>query len=327
MKAIVYETYGPPEVLHLQEVEKPSPKDNEVLVKVHAASVNAADWRLMRANPFLVRFHVGFLKPTKFKILGVDIAGRVEAVGKNVSQFKPGDEVFGDVFASDLGGFAEYKCARENELVLKPSNISFEEAAAVPLAAVTALHGLRDKGQMQARQKVLINGASGGVGTFAVQLAKYFGAEVTAVCSTEKMDLARALGADHVLDYTQEDFTRSGRRYDLILAVNGSRSIFDYKRALTPGGAYVMAGGNTGQLFQALLLGPLISMFGKQKMGALTSMPNQKDLLFIKELLDSGKIKPVIDRLYPLSEVPEAIRYVEAGHAKGKVVIVLERSE
>lgn len=327
MKAIVYEAYGSPEVFHLKDVEKPSPNDNEVLVKVHAASVNAADWRMMRADPFLVRLIAGLLKPTKFQTLGADIAGRVEAVSKNVHQFEPGDEVFGDVSASGFGGFAEYKCARESELVLKPANISFEEAAAVPLAALTALHGLRDKGQIQPGQKVLINGASGGVGTFAVQLARYFGAEVTAVCSTGKVDLARSLGADHVIDYTQEDFTRSGRQYDLILAVNGNRSIFDYRRALTPNGAYVMAGGNTGQLFQALLLEPWISLIGKQKIGALTSTSNQKDLLFVKELLESGKIKPVIDRHYPLSEVPEAIRYVEEGHAKGKVTIFLERCE
>ncbi|WKJ90773.1 NAD(P)-dependent alcohol dehydrogenase [Methylomonas montana] len=327
MKAIVFETYGSTEVLRMRDVEKPLPKDNEVLVRVHAASVNAADWRMLRADPFLVRFYAGLLKPTKFQTLGADIAGRVEAVGKNVHQFQPGDEVFGDVFASGFGGFAEYKCARESELVLKPANISFEEAAAVPLAALTALHGLRDKGRIQAGQKVLINGASGGVGTFAVQLAKYFGAEVTAVCSTGKIDLALSLGADHVIDYTQEDFTRSRRQYDLILAVNGNRSIFDYRGALTPSGAYVMAGGSTGQLFQALLLGPWISLIGKQKMGALTSTPNQKDLLFMKALLESGKIKPIIDRHYPLSEVSKAIRYVEEGHAKGKVAIILECSE
>lgn len=327
MKAIVYETYGPPEVLHPKDVEKPSPKDNEILVRVYAASANAADWRLMRADPFLARLYSGLIRPTKFQILGADIAGRVEAVGKNVRQFRPGDEVFGDVFASGFGGFAEYKCARENELVLKPANLSFDEAAAVPLAALTALHGLRDKGQIQPGQQVLINGASGGVGTFAVQLAKYFGAEVTAVCSTGKVDMARALGADHVIDYTQDDFTKSGHQYDLILAVNGNRSIFDYKRALNPRGTYVMVGGNTRQLFQALLLGPWISLVGKQKIGALTSTPNQKDLLFMKELLESGKIRPVIDRRYTLGEVPEAIRYLEEGHAKGKVVIVLERGE
>ena len=323
MKAIVFAKYGPPDVLQLKEVDKPVPQDDEVLVKIHAASVNAADWRMMRADPFLVRLYAGLLKPTKFQILGADIAGRVEAVGKNVRQFKAGEEVFGDVFASGFGGFAEYKCARESELVLKPANLSFEEAAVVPLAAMTALHGLRDKGQIQPGQKVLINGASGGVGTFAVQLAKHFGAEVTAVCSTGKVDMARAIGADHVIDYTQEDFTRSGRQYDLILAVNGFHSIFDYRRALSPRGIYVMTGGNTAQLFQALLLGPWLSMAGKQKMGALTSTPNQKDMLFLKGLLESGKLKPVIDRRYPLSEVPAAVRYVEQGHAKGKVVITV----
>ncbi|MDD5059040.1 MAG: NAD(P)-dependent alcohol dehydrogenase [Sideroxydans sp.] len=321
MKAIVYTEYGSPDVLRLKEVEKPFPADDEVLVQVKASSVNAADWRMMRADPFLVRMYAGLLRPKKFHTLGADIAGRVEAVGKNVRQFQAGDEVFGDVFASGFGGFAEYKCARESELILKPGNLSFEEAAAVPLAAMTALHGLRDNGKIRAGQQVLIHGASGGVGTFAVQLAKHFGAVVTAVCSTAKAELARSLGADHVLDYTQQDFSRSGRQYDLILAVNGNRSIFDYKRALSPSGIYVMAGGNSTQLFQALLLGPWISMFGKQKMGALTSNPNQKDLLLLKELLESGKLKPVIDRRYPLSEVAEAVRYVEAGHAKGKVVI------
>ncbi len=323
MKAVVYTEYGSADVLKLKEVDKPAPADDEVLVKIHAASVNAADWRLMRADPFLARLYTGLFKPTRFQILGADIAGRVEAVGKNVHQFQPGDEVFGNMAKSNFGGFAEYKCARESELVLKPANLSFEEAAAVPLAALTALHGLRDKGQIQPGQKVLINGASGGVGTFAVQLAKYFGAEVTAVCSSGKADMARSLGADHVIDYTQEDFTRSGRQYDLIFAVNGNRSIFDYKRALSPRGIYVMAGGKPAQLFQALLLGPWISMLGKQKMGAVSSTPNQKDLLYLKELLESGKLKPVIDRRYPLSDLAIAIRYVEAGHANGKVVITV----
>ena len=245
MKAIVYTHYGPPEVLKLEDVQKPVPQDDEVLVKVHAASANAADWHLMRGQPFLMRLMgFGLLKP-KNTILGSDIAGRVEAVGRNVKQFQPGDEVFGNI----QGGFAEYVCAREDALVLKPANISFEEAAAVPLAALTALHGIRDKGQIKPGQKVLINGASGGVGTFAVQIAKYFWAEVTAVCSTEKMEMARSIGADHVIDYTQEDFTKSGWHYDLILGVNGFRSIFDYKRALSPRGIYVMAGGNTAQLF------------------------------------------------------------------------------
>jgi len=321
MKAIVYKEYGSPDVLHLEEVAMPTPADGEVLVKVQAASVNAADWRLMRADPFLARLYTGLFKPTRFQILGGDIAGRVEAVGKDVSQFKVGDEVFGEVSASGFGGFAEFKCARENELVLTPANLSFEEAAAVPLAALAALQGLRDKGQIQYGQKVLIYGASGGVGTFAVQIAKYYGAEVTAVCSTAKMELARSLGADHVIDYTQEDFTQSGARYDLILAANGDRSIFDYKRALNEGGIYVMVGGKAGQLFQALLLGPWLSMFGSKRMRAVTSKPNQEDLLFLKELIESGKVRPVIDRHFPLSEVADAVRYIEAGHATGKVVI------
>jgi len=321
MKAIVYSEYGSPDVLHLKELAMPIPAEDEVLVKVYAASVNAADWRLMRADPFLARLYTGLFKPTRFQILGGDIAGRVEAVGKNVSQFKAGDEVFGEVSATGFGGFAEYKCARENELVLKPASVSFEEAAAVPLAALAALQGLRDKGQIQAGQKVLINGASGGVGTFAVQIAKYFGAEVTAVCSSAKMELARALGADHVIDYTQEDFTQSGLLYDLILAANGNRSIFDYKRTLSERGIYVMAGGKAGQLFQAMLMGPWLSMFGSKQMRAVSSSPNQQDLEFLKSLLESGKVKPVIDRRYPLSEVAETVRYVEAGHANGKVVI------
>lgn len=322
MKAIVYTKYGPPDVLELKEVEKPAPKEDEVLVKVHVASVNAADWRLLRADPFLARLHSGLLKP-KYKILGSDIAGRVEAVGRNVKQFQPGDEVFGDIFECGLGGFAEYVCASEDALVLKPSNISFEEAAAVPLAAVTALHGLRDKGHIQPGQKVLINGASGGVGTFAVQIAKSFGAEVTAVCSTRNFYLASSLGADHVIDYTKEDFTKNGQRYDLILAANGYHSILDYKRALSTNGTYVVSGGSMAQLFQAMLLGPWISMTGSKKMVVLTSKPNQKDLVFMKELLEAGKVKPVIDRRYPLSEVAEALRYLEEGHARGKVVITV----
>ena len=327
MKAIVYTKYGPPDVLELKEVEKPTSKDDEVLVKVHAASVNALDWRLLRADPFLVRLmDGGFLKP-KNKILGADIAGRVEAVGRKVKQFRPGDEVFGDIFTCGLGGFAEYKCASEDALALKPVNLSFEEAAAVPLAALTALHGLRDKGQIQSGQKVLVNGASGGVGTFAVQIAKSFGAQVTAVCSTRNLDVARSIGADHVIDYTKEDFTKNGRRYDLILAANGYHSIFDYKRALSSNGIYVTTGGSMAQIFQAMFFGPLISMIGNKKMGILSSMPNKKDLVFIKELLEAGKVRPVIDRRYPLSELPEAIRYLEEGHARGKVVISVKNNK
>jgi NADPH:quinone reductase-like Zn-dependent oxidoreductase len=323
MKAIVYEKYGPPDVLQLKEVEKPGPKDDEVLIKVHASSVNAADWHILRADPFLVRLMTGgFLKP-KYKILGAAVAGRVEAVGRNVRQFQPGDEVFGDLFECGWGGFAEYVCARENALALKPANISFEEAATVPVAAVTALQGLRDKGQIQPGQKVLINGAGGGVGTFAVQIAKSFGAEVTAVCSTRNLDMVRSIGSDQVIDYTREDFTQNGQRYDLILAANGYHSISDYKRALSHMGIYVATGGSMAQMFQAILLGPWISMIGSKKMCNLTAKPNQKDLVFVKELIEAGKVKPVIDRRYPLSEVPEALRYLEAGHAKGKVVITV----
>ncbi len=321
MKAIVYHNYGSPDVVKLEEVEKPAPQDNEVLVKVHAASVNAADWHIMRGKPYFMRLMgFGLLKP-KYKILGTDIAGQVEAVGRNVKQFQPGDEVFGSI----RGGFAGYVCAREDALVLKPANISFEEAAAVPIAAVTALQGLRDKGQIQPGQKVLINGASGGVGTFAVQIAKAFGAEVTAVCSTRNVDQARSIGADQVIDYTREDFTQNGQRYDLILAMNGYHLLSDYKRALSPKGTYVMTGGSMAQLFQALLLGPWISMTGSKKMGNLMAKLNQKDLVFMKDLLEAGKVVPIIDRRYPLSQVAEALRYLEEGHAKGKVVISVEQ--
>ena len=323
MKAIVYTEYGSPDVLELKEVAKPAPKDDQVLVKVHAVSVNAADLHLLRADPFLIRLSSGFLKP-KHTILGSDIAGRVEAVGSNVTQFKPGDEVFGDISACGWGGFAEYVCVRENALVLKPTNLSFEQAAAVPMAAVTALQGIRHAGQIRPGQKALINGASGGVGTFAVQLAKSFGAEVTAVCSTRNLETARLIGADHVIDYTKEDFATNGQQYDLILAANGDRSISDYKRALSPKGVYVQTGGSMGQMTQAMIQGPWISMTGSKKMGNMgVAKPNQNDLVFMKALLETGKVKPVIDRCYPLSEVPEALRYLEEGHARGKVVITV----
>ena len=318
MKAIVYHEYGSPDVLNLEEVEKPTPKDDEVLIKVHAASVNAGDWHLLRGKPFLIRLMgFGLLKP-KNKILGADIAGRVEAVGRNVKQFQPGDEVFGMG-----GGFAEYVCKREDRLALKPANMSFEEAAAVPMAAVTALQGLRDKGQIQPGQKVLINGASGGGGTFAVQIAKSFGAEVTGVCSTRNLDRARSIGADQVIDYTQEDFTKKGQRYDLILAANGYHPILDYKRALSPKGIYVMTGGSMAQMFQAMLLGPWISKTGSKKMGFMVAEQSQKDLVFLKELLEARKVVPVIERRYPLSQVAEAVRYLEEGHAQGKIVITV----
>jgi NADPH:quinone reductase-like Zn-dependent oxidoreductase len=287
--------------------------------------LNAGDLHLLKADPFLMRLDSGLLKP-KNKILGADVAGRVELVGRNVKQFKPGDEVFGDISACGWGGLAEYAAVSENALALKPANISFEEAAAVPMAALIALHGLRDKGQIQTGQKVLINGASGGVGTFAVQIAKSFGAEVTAVCSTRNLDMVRSIGADHVIDYTQEDFTQNGQQYDLILAANGDRSISDYKGALSPKGIFVVSGGSMAQLFQVMLLGPWISMTGDKKMSNLLSMPNQKDLFFMKELLETGKVKPVIDRCYPLSESAEAFRYLEEGHAKGKVVITVQHN-
>jgi NADPH:quinone reductase-like Zn-dependent oxidoreductase len=326
MRAIVCHRYGPPDVLALEEIEKPVPKDDEVLVKVHATSVNAADWHILRADPFMVRLSFGFLKP-KYRILGADAAGRVEAVGRNAKQFQPGDEVFGDISACGWGAFAEYVCAREDAFVPKPTNVTFEEAAAVPFAGVTALQALRDKGHIQPGQKVLIDGASGGVGTFAVQIAKSFGAEVTAACSTRNLEMVRSIGADRVIDYTREDFTRNERRYDLIFAANGYHSIFEYRRVLSPKGIYVMTGGSGAQMFQAMLLGPWISMAGGKKMGAMLQKPNQKDLFVMKELLETGKVVPVIDRRYPLNEVAEAIRYLEKGHAKGKVVITVEDSD
>jgi NADPH:quinone reductase-like Zn-dependent oxidoreductase len=324
MKAIVYTKYGPPDVLQLKEVEKPTPRDNEALVKVHAASLNAADLDYLRGR-WMVRF-AGPLKPM-YKILGSDIAGRVEAVGRNVKQFHPGDEIFVDLFVSGFGAFAEYVCVPETALMLKPAGMTFEEAAAYPQAALLALQGLRDKGRIQKGQKVLINGAGGGAGTFAVQLAKYFGAEVTGVDSTGKLDMLRSIGADHVIDYTQEDFTKSGQRYDLILDVVVHRSIFDYKRALSPGGICAMVGGSMARVFLSMLLGPLILMMGRKKMGIVMWKPNKKeDLDFLKELFEAGKVVPVIDRRYPLSEVPEALRYLEEGHALGKVVITVEHN-
>jgi NADPH:quinone reductase-like Zn-dependent oxidoreductase len=320
MKAVVYTKYGSPDVLQIKEIEKPAPKENEVLIKIHAASVNAYDWHLLTADIFLIRLMgVGLLKP-KYTGLGVDIAGRIEAVGKNVKQFRPGDEVYGMV----KGGFAGYACALEDALALKPSNLSFEEAAAVPMAAVTALQGLRDKGKIQAGQKVLINGASGGVGTFAVQIAKSFGAEVTAVCSTRNVDQARSLGANHVIDYTKENFTKSGQQYDLIFAANGYHPLSAYKRALTPKGIYVMAGGSRAQMFQAMLMGKWMSERDGRKMGGVTANRSQKDLVILKELIEAGKVVPVIDRRFPLSEAAEALRYLGAGHARGKVVITVE---
>lgn len=321
MKATIYTKYGSPDVLRLEEVKKPTPGDNEVLLKIQAASVNALDWHLLRGKPLFIRLSLGILRP-KNQILGNDKAGRIEAVGKNVKQFQPGDDVFGETRG---GAFAEYACVSADELVIKPDNISYQEAAVVPVAAVTALQALR-KGQIQSGQKVLINGASGGVGSFSVQIAKAFGAEVTAVCSSQNVDMVRSIGADHVIDYTKEDFTYNGRRYDLIHAANGDRSIFEYKRALSPNGNYVVSGGSMSQMFQGMLLGSLLSERSGKKMGFLSVKMNIQDLSFVAELLASGKVKPVIDRHYPLKEVAQAIAYLEEGHAKGKVVITMNDS-
>jgi NADPH:quinone reductase-like Zn-dependent oxidoreductase len=320
MKAVIYTQYGPPDVLQLIEVEKPFPKDNEVLIKVHAASVNPVDWHFMRGTPYLLRLEAGLLKPKKSS-LGADVAGVIEEVGKDVKEFKRGDEVFG----SCNGSFAEYVCASEKWLVKKPANLTFEQAAAVPVAAFTALQGLRDKGQIQPGQKLLINGASGGVGTFAVQIAKSFGANVTGVCSTRNVDMVRSIGADHVIDYTQEDFTQNGQRYDLIFDLVGNRSLSKCRRVLDPNGILIIVGAPNNGLW----LGPMkralhatvISRFVSQRMLMFIALTNKKDLLVMEELLISGKVTPIIDRRYPLCEVPQAIRYLEEGHARGKVII------
>jgi NADPH:quinone reductase-like Zn-dependent oxidoreductase len=320
VKAIVYTQYGPPDVLAFKDVPPPAPKDNEVLIEVRAASVNPLDWHIMRGEPLPLRLMTGLRKPTR-TVLGCDIAGRVEAVGKDVKLFQPGDEVFG---GAGVGGFAEFVCAVEEKLALKPCNLSFEEAAAVPVAATTALQGLRDKGGIRPGYKVLIEGASGGVGTFAIQIAKCSGAEVTAVCSTAKMETARSLGADHVIDYTREEFSRSGQHYDLIFAANSYCSLFDYRRALKPGGVCVMAGGSGDQILQTIFLRSLLSATGNKKMRGLLAKINNKDLVVLKELLEAGKIAPFIERRYPLSRAAEAIRYLEEGHAQGKVVLTVE---
>ncbi|WP_163099795.1 NAD(P)-dependent alcohol dehydrogenase [Peribacillus alkalitolerans] len=322
MKAIVSHKYGPPDVLELTEVEKPIPEDNQVLVKIHAASVNFCNLVLLKGEPFLARLAFGLLKP-KYTIPGGDITGRVEAVGKDVKEFQPGDEVFGDLSGCGWGGFAEYVSVPENALALKPANVTFEEAAAVPMAGVTALQGLRDKGKVQSGQKVLINGASGGVGTFAVQIAKAFGAEVTGVCSTRNIDILRSIGADHVIDYTKQDFTQMPQNYDLILGVNGHHPISAYKRVLNRNGVFVHVGGTGAQMFQTIALGPWNSLTGSKKIDTLLQRPNQEDLNQMKELLEAGKVKPVIDRCYKLSEVKEAFRYFEEGHSQGKVVITV----
>jgi NADPH:quinone reductase-like Zn-dependent oxidoreductase len=327
MKAAVYTEYGPPDVVQLREMEKPAPKPDEVLIETRAASVNAYDLHYLRADPFFIRLMGGgLLKPSNQR-LGADIAGRIEAVGTDVKQFQPGDEVYGDLARWGNGSFAEYVCASEDAVALKPANITFEAAAAVPMAGITALQALRDFGHIQPGHRVLIHGASGGVGTFAVQIAKAFGAEVTAVCSPRHLDMVRRIGADQVVDYTKEDFSRRGQRYDLILAANGNRSIRDYRRALSSKGILVVAGGSMAQLFQAILLGPRMSRAGGQTIGTVTGTPHKGDYGFLNGLLEAGKVVPVIDRCYPLGEIAEALRYVGEGHARGKVVVVMESKD
>ena len=320
MRAILFDHYGPPQDLTLGELPRPQPRDGEVLIRVRASSVNAADWRLMRADPFLVRLAFGLFKP-RIRVLGADVAGEVEAVGPAVTRFKPGDEVFGELLASGLGAFAEYAVAPESALALKPARLSFEEAAAVPLAAVTALQALRDVARLKAGESVVISGASGGVGTFALQLARVLGAgEITAVCGARNMDLARRLGADHVVDYAREDFTARGRTYDVIVAANGYHPLSHYKRALARDGRYAMVGGSGRQLAEVMFLGPFHSM-GDRKLRRVEARTSPSDLELLRSLLEAGTVVPVIDRTYPLEEVPAAIAYQEEGHCPGKVVI------
>ena len=319
LKAIVYTKYGGPEVLQIKEVEKPFPKDDEVLVKVYAVSINDWDFGLLQGD-FINRILNGFLKP-KRTILGSDIAGRVEAVGKNVTRFKTGDDVYGDL-SGYWGGFAEYACAREKSLALIPADMSFEQAAAIPQAAMLAVQGLIDKGKIQRGQKLLINGAGGGVGTFGVQIAKLYEVEITGVDSTGKLDMLRSIGFDHVIDYTRDDFTKNGQRYDLILDVKTNRSMFDYVRALYHKGVYVTVGGSTGRLLQALLLSPLISMINKKYL-RIVALKTNKDLLYINELFEAGKVKPVIDGPYRLDEFEKAFSIFGKGEHKGKVVITM----
>lgn len=325
MKAMVYTRYGAPaSVLHLEDVAKPTPADNEVLIKVHATSVNSAELHLIKADPFLARMGTGLLKPTR-TIPGADVAGRVESVGKDVKQFKPGDEVFGDLSSSGWGAYAEYVCANEGALLLKPANVTFEQAAALPLASVTALQGLR-KGQIEAGQKVLIIGASGGVGSYAVQIAKALGAEVTGVASAKKVDMLRTLGADHVIDYSRQDVTQSGQHFDLILDAAAFRPFSAYQRILSPTGIYVFAGGSTSGLFRTMLFGSMRSKSEGQKFVTLMAGPNLTDLGFMKELLETGKVVPFIDQCVPLSEAAAALTYVENRHVRGKVVITVAQN-
>src|SRR5215211_5589337 len=326
MKAVVNHQYGSPDVLELTEVEKPTPEDDEVLLKVHAASVNPADWHFLRGEPYIARLQLGLRKP-KERVLGCDVAGHIEAAGKNVTMLQPGDEVFGSPFMHGFGAFAEWVCVSEDLLAPKPATLSFEQAAAVPLAASTALQGLRDHGRIEPGHKVLIVGASGGVGTFAVQIAKSFDAEVTGVCSTRNVDLVRSLGADHVIDYTQEDFTQSGQRYDFILDNVANHSLSDLRGALTPAGTLVPNGGGFDNRWFAsggrVIGARVLDRFVGHRLRTFLVSPTLEDLVFLKELIEAGKVTPVIDRTYPLAQVPEAIGYLDKGHARGKVVITV----
>ena len=322
MKAIVYTKYGPPDVLHLEEVEKPVPKDDEILVKVHAVSVNRSDWEGLRGEAFV---RIGGLFKPGHQILGSDVAGRVEMAGRDHSQFQPGEDVFGEMWGYH-GGFAEYVCTRGTAWALKPAGLTFEQAAAIPQAGVIALQGMGDKGQVQPGQRVLINGAGGGAGSFAVQLAKSYGAEVTGVDNTSKLDFMRSLGAEHVIDYTREDFTKNGKQYDLILDVIAHRSVFAYQRALKTNGTYFAVGGSLATIFQILLLGAWIRRSTSKNIRILAIQRSRKDLVSITELCEAGKVIPVIDRRYPLSETAEALRYLGEGHVKGKIVITVEQN-
>lgn len=321
MRAIVRDRYGPPAVLRLEQIPVPTPGAGDVLVRVRAASVNAGDWHILRADPFLVRLAVGGLFRPRHRVLGSDVAGVVEAVGAGVTAFRPGDEVFGDLSASGFGAFAEYACAPHRAFAPKPANTTFEEAAALPLAAGTALQGLRDKGRIRAGQRVLIHGASGGVGTCAVQIARAFGAEVHAVCGTANVDMVRSLGAADVVDYTREDCTRGGPRFDLILDTACHRSPLRFRKALRPGGIYVMVGGAVARMFEAMLLGGLVSRFGSRTTTSVMAAPRQADLLAVKDLVDAGRLRPVVARRYELAGVADAIAHLEHGHPGGKLVI------
>jgi NADPH:quinone reductase-like Zn-dependent oxidoreductase len=323
LKAITYHRYGPPEVLELQDVDEPAVGDHDVLVRVRAASANPRDWHFMRGEPYFMRLQAGLRTP-KNSLLGSDVAGQVEAVGRNVTRFRPGDEVVADVVQ---GGFAEYACVPEDLAVLKPANLTFEQAAAVPLAALTALQGLRDVGKVQPGQKVLIVGAAGGVGTFAVQIAKWLGAEVTGVCSTSKVDMVRSIGADHVVDYTREDFTKDGGRYDVVFQLAGTRSPSDCRRALAPKGTLVLSSGESNGRWigpvSRILAGIALSPFVSQRLVPFVAKRSGEDLQLVMGLIESGEVSPVLDRSYALSEVPEAIRHLEVGHARGKVVVTV----